>query len=88
MTIVSPALLVRLFGVPESITLPRRKDDSVTFTAYGKTFAVKKLENGEYHLRDTAIDSHSRFGDAQQIAQDIGHVLESGHLPCGRARSF
>lgn len=63
------------------IHLPVKIGEEVSFSAHGKTYSVKRIARSTWHLRDTAIKTHSRFGTAQEIAEDIGHVIECGSLP-------
>ena len=82
-TVVPPVLLVRLFGVPESIAMPRKVGDIVQYAAHGRQFQVKRVNRDTWHLRDLGIAERSRFGTVKEIADDVGSTLETGALPGG-----
>lgn len=79
--VVPPRLLVDLFGVPESVSLPSRRGEEITFEAHGKRFHVKKITGTEYFLSCPLHSPRTRFGTGKEIAEDIGRVLECGILP-------
>ena len=82
--VVPPVLLVKMFGVPELVRLPTKAGESVVFTAYGKEWLCKYICRDTLCLRHVGHDHHARWGTARQIAADIGHVLETGALPCSK----
>lgn len=55
-------------------------------SAFGREFVVSRLRRCVWHLRDTQIDSRSRFGTAREIAEDIERVEDCGVLPCSGSR--
>jgi hypothetical protein len=54
--------------------------------AFGREFWVKRLRRNCWHLRATHIESHSRFGTAREITEDLERVVECGVLPYYGAR--
>ena len=58
------------------------------FDSYGRTFIVKRINLKEWHLRDVALSSRSRFGLLSEIKEDVGSVLETGCLPGGNKGRF
>jgi hypothetical protein len=85
-TIVPPVLLVRMFGVPESVTMPRKIGQEITFTAYDRLFHCKRVRRDCWWLSAPLSSPRCRFGTADEIAADIGHVLETGNLPESKNR--
>lgn len=79
--IVPPVLLVRMFGVPESVAMPRRVGDEITFEAYSKRWHCKRINRNTWNLWAPLHSQRMRFGNSSQIAEDIGHVLETGAMP-------
>lgn len=79
--IVPPVLLVRMFGVPEHVKMPTKNNPEVTFDAHGRRFTVRRINPTTYTLSCLLHDPRMRFGTANEIAEDIGHVLETGRLP-------
>lgn len=61
--------------------MPRTIGEVCEFHAHGRTFQVKRLRANVWHMKDTAINTRSRFGTYAEIAQDIAVALESGKLP-------
>jgi hypothetical protein len=86
--VVPPRHLVVMFGVPERVTVPGKMGMVIEFHAHGRTFRVKRLNRNTWHLRDLEISERSRFGRMDDICADVGAVLETGHLPCGKDRCF
>jgi len=78
--IVPPTYLVAMFGVPSMVYLPTKKGQSVEFTCYGQTFSCKKLNSSEFILIGTE-SPRARFGNSEQMAEDIGRILETGKIP-------
>ena len=81
MVVVTPTLLVKLFGVPECVRLPAKMREETTFEAHGRHFIVKRIERNTWFLSCPLCDPRARFGTQTEIAADIGHVLECGRLP-------
>lgn len=52
-----------------------------SFRAGNRVFEVKKTGAFTYHLRDTGIQSRSRFGSRAEIIRDVAAALEGGALP-------
>lgn len=69
--------IVLLFNM---VQLPKQTGESVCITAHGFSLNVKKLRRCEYFAR---IDGNQRgrFGDADQIREDIAQFLNNGTLP-------
>jgi hypothetical protein len=78
--VVPPLYLVTLFGVPAMVRLPSKVGESNEFGAHGKRFTTKRLRRDVWFLRCEG-ETRGRFGTAQEIQSDIGHVLETGALP-------
>ncbi len=78
--IVPPTLLVRMFGVPPMIPMPGIIGTETTFAAYEKRWTVKKIRRDTWTLACGGVD-RIRFGTMDEIASDIGHVLETGVFP-------
>lgn len=91
LVVVPPAMLVKMFGVPELVRLPVKVGETTTFTAHSIEWKCKYIRRGVYYLgkADSRGQVHARWGRAAEIAEDIGHVLEHGSLPCSdKARCF
>lgn len=87
LVVVPPLALVQLFGVPELVRLPAKVREEVTFEAHGKRFKVKRISRDSWFLSCPLHDSQARFGTREEIAEDVGTVLETGSLPHAK-RSF
>ena len=60
--------------------IPRRIRQPAHFDAHGTTFRVEQYRLGEYVM--TAIGcTRARFGNREQITQDIDHATLTGKLP-------
>lgn len=81
--IVPPVMLVQMFGVPEMVKLPTKKggDHETIFDAHGKRFYCRKISGSEYMLTCPMATPRARFGNAKEMAEDIGRALETGSLP-------
>lgn len=79
--IVSPTMLVTMFGVPDRVSMPRKVGQEITFEAYQKRWHCKRLGRTTWNLWAPLSSPRMRFGTAKEIAADIGHVLETGALP-------
>lgn len=54
------------------------------YTAHGRTFRLCRLRRAVWFLR--ALDAErARFGDLEQIREDIAHTLTTGQLPARHA---
>lgn len=84
--IVPPALLVQMFGVPESVALPTAIGAETVFDAHGKRFYCKKVRRDCFHLSAPLSSPRFRWGTAKEMAEDIGHVLETGSMPQSKER--
>jgi hypothetical protein len=42
---------------------------------------VKRLRQNDWHLSDNRIKERSRFGDLEQMTEDMTFFHENGHLP-------
>lgn len=82
--IVPPMLLVRMFGVPDRVAMPRKVGEEITFEAYSKRWHCKRISKTTWNLWAPLHSPRMRFGNASQIAEDIGHVLETGALPMAK----
>lgn len=85
--VVPPKLLVKLFGVPSMVVLPSKVGQATTFSAHGQTFHVKRVSRESWLLtdpREAGYNPNGRWGNAEEISDDIGHVLECGRLPHGK----
>jgi hypothetical protein len=74
-------MLVKMFGVPELVRLPATVGQETTFEAHGKRFHLKRIATDTWFLSCPLNDPRARFGTQEEIAEDVGRVLESGHLP-------
>lgn len=75
-----------------TIPIPKKLRETTTYEADGKTLEVTKIRAARY---DRSIPAHidavyfarvvgqerARFGDADQIREDIANFLEMGNLP-------
>ena len=86
LVVVPPLFLVRLFGVPASVRLPAKVREEVTFEAHGKCFHVKRLASDVWFLSCPLNSPRARFGTLEEIAEDVGHVLETGALPVSKGK--
>jgi hypothetical protein len=66
--------------IPPADRIPTRENEEVSFAAHGRTFVVKKLYGAVWFLKATD-QTRGRFGDKQQIREDIEHATEFGVLP-------
>jgi hypothetical protein len=51
------------------------------FEAHGRTFRVRRLRQGVYHLSADNTKERSRFGSRSQIIEDVKVAVEYGVLP-------
>lgn len=72
----------------DKIKPPRRIGTHVDFTRAGKVLRVVKVRRNDYHARPEPYvrpnadgPSFTRWGDFEQIREDIAHWLDSGELP-------
>jgi hypothetical protein len=67
------------------IPLPAKINDVVEFQAHGETLTVKKKGAGEYvaYLGEKPR-GHARWGNAEEIREDIAYFLDIGALPRGK----
>jgi hypothetical protein len=79
--VVAPTLLVKMFGVPESVRVPRKLGEETTFIAYSIRFHLKKLASDTWCLSCPLHSPRCRFGNRAEIIEDVGKVLETGALP-------
>ena len=80
-TIVTPLLLVQLFGVPDAVNMPRKVGEEITFDAHGKRWHCKRVNRYSWNLWAPLHSPRMRWGNAKEIAEDIGNVLETGAMP-------
>ena len=59
--------------------LPKRTDEELLIHAHDRTLIIKKI-NRDFFARVEG-ETRARFGNAQQIGEDIGEFLENGALP-------
>ncbi len=62
------------------INLPKHGKE-VSFDAHGKSFRLRRLERFTWCLSCPAHTHRVRFGNSQEIAEDITAAQESGALP-------
>ncbi len=86
LTIVPPTYLVTMFGVPESVGMPARVGDEVTFEAHGKRWHTKRVNRISWNLWAPLHSPRMRWGTRKEIAEDIGVVLETGAMPQSKER--
>ena len=83
--ITAPSFLVAI-GAPDSVRIPTAMRQPVDFVAYGRKFAIKRISRDTWHLSRDGLTTRSRFGTLDQIAEDVGAVMETGELPCSGER--
>ena len=86
LVITPPTMLVQMFGVPESVKMPAKIGEEITFQAYGKRWHCKRVRRDCYWLSAPLSSPRCRFGTREEIAEDIGNVLETGSLPESKER--
>ncbi len=62
------------------VNIDMRIGDVVTFTAHGYRFEVRKLKRDEFALFKDGVE-RCRFGNRQQITEDIEYAIGFGCLP-------
>jgi hypothetical protein len=73
--------------LPNAIELPSRSGEILGYEAQGETLEVKKLKPGEYFAKVLGTQ-RGRFGDSEQIREDIAHFLETGALPRSKSNWY
>jgi hypothetical protein len=85
--VVTPTLLVRMFGLPDFVKMPSKVGQEITFDAYGKRFLVKRSARNVFFLSCPLASPRCRFGTLDQIAEDVATVLETGAMPQSAERA-
>lgn len=62
------------------VTIPGRVGEKTEFIAHGMRFTVRKLDRRTWSLRADGVE-RCRFGNKQQITEDIAHAEQVGTLP-------
>jgi len=59
---------------------------SVTFSAHDRLFTLKRISRDCWNLAQHGLYERSRFGNLEQIREDLEHVRTTGIIPkaCGR----
>jgi len=70
------------------ITIPNKMREATLFPAHGKTWQIKRIRRDCWYLAEYKLGGPSRFGTRKQIIKDVGYLLESGHLPHSKAKSW
>jgi hypothetical protein len=78
--------MVKLFGNPEMVRMPSKIGEEITFECHGKRFHCKRVRRDCWWLSSPLHSPVCRFGNAGEIAEDIGNVLETGALPQSKER--
>lgn len=63
------------------IQLPARRGESIDIEAHGVKGTIKHHESGDYVFSIETIRDRKRWGNAEQIRQDVSCFLETGSLP-------
>ena len=72
----------------DTVKLPTKDGESVTFASHGEEFRLKRCRAGTYYLGLVRPYHRARFGDADQIREDIDYVVQFGKLPPAAARNW
>ncbi|MCK9355633.1 MAG: hypothetical protein M0R22_00570 [Dehalococcoidia bacterium] len=67
--------------------LPKHNGETLTIVAHWKTLVVKKIKAGEY-VACIKSSRHVRWGNSEQIREDIAHFEEHGTLPFSKGGMF